>query len=144
MVIFLYFIHLLWIKLGRVEVDASESKKSQVFTSQSIHAPTFIYEPKYWAVTELTSEIVNPRDWKAFLLQGCWTLLTGWEVQPSGLGSEWSHCSSGSRGANWREMSPGRQPGEVFQACPTGRRPWWRPRTHWRDHISHLTGSFHG
>ncbi|KAI3376897.1 hypothetical protein L3Q82_000012 [Scortum barcoo] len=28
---------------------------------------------------------------------------------------------------------------EVFQACPTGRRrPWGRPRTRWRDHVSRL------
>ncbi|KAI3373216.1 hypothetical protein L3Q82_006378 [Scortum barcoo] len=30
-------------------------------------------------------------------------------------------------------------PREVFQACPTGRRPWGRPRTHcWRDYVSRL------
>nr|XP_023656259.1 uncharacterized protein LOC111837982 [Paramormyrops kingsleyae] len=28
-------------------------------------------------------------------------------------------------------MPPGRLPGEVFQACPTRRRPQGRPRTHW-------------
>ncbi|KAI3354167.1 hypothetical protein L3Q82_018703, partial [Scortum barcoo] len=29
-------------------------------------------------------------------------------------------------------MPPGRLPREVFQACPTGRRPRGRPRTRWR------------
>lgn len=28
--------------------------------------------------------------------------------------------------------------GEVFWACPTGRRPWDRPRTRWRGYISWL------
>ncbi|KAI3369677.1 hypothetical protein L3Q82_024519, partial [Scortum barcoo] len=35
-------------------------------------------------------------------------------------------------------MPPGRLPREVFQACPTGRRPRGRPRTHWRDFVSQL------
>ena len=35
-------------------------------------------------------------------------------------------------------MPPGRLPGEVFWACPTGRRPRGRPRTRWRDYISRL------
>ena len=35
-------------------------------------------------------------------------------------------------------MSPGRLPGEVFQARPTGRRPRGRPRTCWRDDFSRL------
>ena len=35
-------------------------------------------------------------------------------------------------------MPPGRLPGEVFRARPTGRRPWGRPRTRWRDYVSQL------
>ncbi|KAI3372636.1 hypothetical protein L3Q82_023109 [Scortum barcoo] len=35
-------------------------------------------------------------------------------------------------------MPPGRLPREVFQACPTGRRPRGRPRTRWRDYVSQL------
>ena len=35
-------------------------------------------------------------------------------------------------------MPPGRLPGEVFSACPTGRRPPGRPRTRWRDYVSWL------
>jgi len=35
-------------------------------------------------------------------------------------------------------MPPGRLPGEVFLARPTGRRPWRRPRTRWRDYVSQL------
>uniref|UniRef100_A0A3P9B3B7 Ubiquitin-like domain-containing protein n=1 Tax=Maylandia zebra TaxID=106582 RepID=A0A3P9B3B7_9CICH len=31
-------------------------------------------------------------------------------------------------------MPPGL--GEVFRACPTGRNPRGRPRTHWRDYIT--------
>ncbi|KAI3355014.1 hypothetical protein L3Q82_004559 [Scortum barcoo] len=33
-------------------------------------------------------------------------------------------------------MPPGRLPREVFQACPTGRRPRGRPRTRWRNYVS--------
>ncbi|KAK0152856.1 hypothetical protein N1851_005478 [Merluccius polli] len=35
-------------------------------------------------------------------------------------------------------MPPGRLPGEVFRARPTGRRPQGRPRTRWRDYVSRL------
>jgi len=35
-------------------------------------------------------------------------------------------------------MPPGRIPLEVFRAHPTGRKPRGRPRTRWRDYISHL------
>ncbi|XP_070410091.1 uncharacterized protein [Nothobranchius furzeri] len=35
-------------------------------------------------------------------------------------------------------MPPGRLPGEVFRAHPTGRRPKGRPRTRWRNYASHL------
>ncbi|TWW59137.1 hypothetical protein D4764_06G0006670 [Takifugu flavidus] len=35
-------------------------------------------------------------------------------------------------------MPPGRLPGEVSRACPSGRRPPGRPRTHWRDYVSRL------
>ncbi len=33
---------------------------------------------------------------------------------------------------------PGCLPLEVSGGCPTGRRPRGRPRTRWRDYISHL------
>ncbi|TWW73380.1 hypothetical protein D4764_15G0007740 [Takifugu flavidus] len=35
-------------------------------------------------------------------------------------------------------MPPGRLPGEVFRACPSGRRPPGKPRTRWRDYVSRL------
>uniref|UniRef100_A0A3B5KJ05 Transposase Tc1-like domain-containing protein n=1 Tax=Xiphophorus couchianus TaxID=32473 RepID=A0A3B5KJ05_9TELE len=35
-------------------------------------------------------------------------------------------------------MPPGRLPGEVFQARPTGRRPRGRPKTRWRDYVSRI------
>ncbi|TWW73562.1 hypothetical protein D4764_15G0009560 [Takifugu flavidus] len=35
-------------------------------------------------------------------------------------------------------MPPGRLPGEVFRACPSGRRPPGRPRTRWKDYVSRL------
>ncbi|TWW64601.1 hypothetical protein D4764_22G0002480 [Takifugu flavidus] len=35
-------------------------------------------------------------------------------------------------------MPPGRLPGEVFRACPSGRRPPGRPRTRWRNYVSRL------
>jgi len=36
-------------------------------------------------------------------------------------------------------MPPGRLPGEVFRARPTGRRPRGRPRTRWRDYVGDPT-----
>ncbi|KAK3524499.1 hypothetical protein QTP70_029268 [Hemibagrus guttatus] len=41
-------------------------------------------------------------------------------------------------------MPPGCLPGEVFRACPTGKRPRGRPRTRWRDYVSRLNGSVWG
>ncbi|TWW54862.1 hypothetical protein D4764_0100880 [Takifugu flavidus] len=38
-------------------------------------------------------------------------------------------------------MPPGRLPGEVFRACPSGRRPPGRPRTRWRDYVSRLAAA---
>ncbi|KAK3556350.1 hypothetical protein QTP70_007085 [Hemibagrus guttatus] len=35
-------------------------------------------------------------------------------------------------------MPPGHLPGEVFRACPTGKRPRGRPRTRWRDYVFRL------
>ncbi|TWW76516.1 hypothetical protein D4764_13G0011780 [Takifugu flavidus] len=35
-------------------------------------------------------------------------------------------------------MPPGRLPGEVFRACPSGKRPPGRPKTRWRDYVSRL------
>ncbi|TWW63643.1 hypothetical protein D4764_03G0006510 [Takifugu flavidus] len=35
-------------------------------------------------------------------------------------------------------MPPGHLPGEVFRACPSGRRPPGRTRTRWRDYVSRL------
>ncbi|TWW63998.1 hypothetical protein D4764_03G0010060 [Takifugu flavidus] len=35
-------------------------------------------------------------------------------------------------------MPPGRLPGAVFRACPSGRRPPGRPRKRWRDYVSRL------
>ncbi|TWW79900.1 hypothetical protein D4764_10G0009300 [Takifugu flavidus] len=35
-------------------------------------------------------------------------------------------------------MPPGCLPGEVFRACPSGRRPPGSPRTRWRDYVSRL------
>lgn len=40
--------------------------------------------------------------------------------------------------------SPGHLPREVFQACPTGRRPRGRPRTCWRDYVSWLVSEHFG
>ncbi|TWW73182.1 hypothetical protein D4764_15G0005760 [Takifugu flavidus] len=48
------------------------------------------------------------------------------------------------RGVSWGQLGhlarmPSRRlPLEVFRTCPTGRRPRGRPRTKWRDYISHL------
>ena len=40
---------------------------------------------------------------------------------------------------NLVRMPPGRLPGEVFQACPSGRKLWGRPRARWRAYISPAT-----
>ncbi|KAI3362067.1 hypothetical protein L3Q82_012215 [Scortum barcoo] len=77
------------------------------------HAPTLTYGHELWVMTERTR---SPRIQAAEMS----FLHAGWLGDPLEIG----HL--------------GRLPREVFQACPTGRRPRGRPRTRWRDYVSRL------
>ncbi|KAI3358475.1 hypothetical protein L3Q82_014705, partial [Scortum barcoo] len=58
------------------------------------------------------------------------SLWVGSEILPSGGGVQVSR--------DLVRMLPVHLPLEVFQVHPTGKRPWGRPKTRWRDYKSHL------
>ena len=69
-----------------------------------------------------------------------WVSSTGWWGAPLEIG--WRALSPERSQLRWlghlSRMPPGHLPLEVFLACPTGGRPWGRPRTHWSDYVTRL------
>ncbi len=59
----------------------------------------------------------------------------------------WSHSRRGPR-SPYSDLSRAFglelecMPLEIFWACPTGRKPWGRPRTHWRDYFNLFGNTF--
>ncbi|KAK3553138.1 hypothetical protein QTP86_031724 [Hemibagrus guttatus] len=95
-----------------VVVKKELSRKAKLSIYQSIYVPTLTYGHELWVMTERELG-----------------------VEPLLL-----HIERGQ--LRWLghlfRMPPGRLPGEVFRACPTGKRPRGRPRTRWRDYVSWL------
>ncbi|KAK3575378.1 hypothetical protein QTP86_025782 [Hemibagrus guttatus] len=96
-----------------VVVKKELSQKAKLSIYQSIYVSTLTCGHELWVMTEREELGVEP------------LLLHIERVQLWWLGHLF-----------W--MPPGRLPGEVFQACPTGNRPRERPRTCWRDYVSQL------
>ncbi|KAK3574089.1 hypothetical protein QTP86_002857 [Hemibagrus guttatus] len=93
-----------------VVVKKELSRKAKLSIYQSIYAPTLTYGHELWVMTEREELGVEP------------LLLHIERGQLRWLGHLF-------------RMPPGRLPGEVFRACPTGKRPRGRPRTRWRDYV---------
>ncbi|KAI3366038.1 hypothetical protein L3Q82_009865 [Scortum barcoo] len=120
------------------------SRKAKLSIYRSIYAPTITYGHELWVMTERTRSRIQAAE-MSFLrrVAGCSlrdrvrSSVTREElgVEPLLLHIERSQL-------RWLghlfRMPPGRLPREVFQACPTGRRPRERPRTRWRDYVSRL------
>ena len=71
-------------------------------------------------------------------LQLTWALM--WPISPQMLLLQCTWLPKRISDFNSLMVRPLRYfPGEVFQACPARKRPWGRPKTYWRDHISLLT-----
>ena len=107
------------------------------------YVPTLTYRHELWVVTERTRSRIQAAE-MGFLSKVSGLSLVrvrssvireGLEVEPLLLRIERSQM-------RWLghlvRMPPGRLPGEVFRARPTGRRPRGRPRTRWRDYVSRL------
>uniref|UniRef100_A0A669BJZ3 Reverse transcriptase domain-containing protein n=1 Tax=Oreochromis niloticus TaxID=8128 RepID=A0A669BJZ3_ORENI len=127
-----------------VVVKRELSVKAKLSIYRSIYVPTLTYGHELWVVTERTRSRIQAAE-MSFLRRVAGLSLRdrvrslaireGLRVEPLLLHIERSQL-------RWfghlTRMPPGRLLGEVFRACPTGRRPRGRPRTRWRDYISRL------
>ncbi|KAK3557566.1 hypothetical protein QTP70_030495, partial [Hemibagrus guttatus] len=127
-----------------VVVKKELSRNVKLLIYQSIYVPTLTYGHELWVMIERVRSWIQAAE-MSFLRRvvGCSlrdkvrSSVTRKElgVQPLLL-----HIERGQ--LRWLghlfRMPPGRLPGEVFRACPTGRRPRRRPRTRWRDYVSRL------
>ncbi|GAA6106566.1 receptor-type tyrosine-protein phosphatase F-like, partial [Tachysurus ichikawai] len=127
-----------------VVVKKELSRKAKLSIYQSIYVPTLTYGHELWVMTERTRSRIQAAE-MSFLRRVAGRSLRDrvrssvtreeLRVEPLLLHIERSQL-------RWLghlfRMPPGRLPGEVFRACPTGRRPRGRPRTRWRDYVSRL------
>ncbi|KAK3506410.1 hypothetical protein QTP70_009330 [Hemibagrus guttatus] len=120
------------------------SRKAKLSIYQSIYVPTLTYVHELWVMTERVRSQIQAAE-MSFLRRVSGRSLRDRvrsSVTREELGVEplLLHIERGQ--LRWLRhlfrMPPGRLPGEVFRACPTGTRPQGRPRTRWRDHVSRL------
>ncbi|KAK3520218.1 hypothetical protein QTP70_019360 [Hemibagrus guttatus] len=127
-----------------VVVKKELSRKAKLSIYQSIYAPTLTYGHELWVMTERVGSQIQAAE-MSFLhrVAGCSlrdrvrSFVTREEL---GVELLLLHIERGQ--LRWLghlfRMPPGRLPGEVFRACPTGKRPRGRPRTRWRDYVFRL------
>ena len=127
-----------------VVVKRELSRKAKLSIYRSIYAPTLTYGHELWVMTERMRSRIQAAE-MSFLRRVAGLSLRDrvrssdirerLRVEPLLLRVERSQL-------RWFghlvRMPPGRLPGEVFRARPSGRRPRGRPRTRWRDYISRL------
>ncbi|KAK3542716.1 hypothetical protein QTP70_000099 [Hemibagrus guttatus] len=127
-----------------VVVKKELSRKAKLSIYQSIYVPTLTYGHELWVMTERVRSRIQTAE-MSFLRRVVGRSLRDrvkssvtWKelgVEPLLLHNERGQL-------RWLghlfRMPPGRLPGEVFWACPTGKRPQGRPRTRWRDYVSRL------
>ncbi|KAK3535381.1 hypothetical protein QTP70_011277 [Hemibagrus guttatus] len=120
------------------------SQKAKLSIYQSIYAPTLTYGHELWVMTERVRSRIQAAE-MSFLRRVAGSSLRDRvrsSVTREELGVEplLLHIERGQ--LRWLghlfRMPPGRLPGEVFRACPTGKRPRGRPRTRWRDYVFRL------
>ncbi|KAK3566589.1 hypothetical protein QTP86_001091 [Hemibagrus guttatus] len=127
-----------------VVVKQELSRKAKLSIYQSIYAPTLTYGHELWVMTERVRSRIQAVK-MSFLCRVAGRSLRDRvrsSVTREELGVEplLLHIERGQ--LRWLRhlfrMPPGRLPGEVFRACPTGKRPRGRPRTRWRDYVFRL------
>ncbi|KAK3537481.1 hypothetical protein QTP70_012107 [Hemibagrus guttatus] len=127
-----------------VVVKKELSRKAKLSIYQSIYVPTLTYGHELWVMTERVRSWIQAAE-MSFLRRVAGHSLRDRvrsSVTREELGVEplLLHIERGQ--LRWLghlfRMPPGRLPGEVFRACPTGKRPRGRPRTRWRDYVFQL------
>ncbi|KAK0155020.1 Craniofacial development protein 2 [Merluccius polli] len=129
---------------GSVVVKRELSRKAKLSIYQSIYVPALTYGHELWVMTERTRSRVQAAE-MSFLRRVAGLSLRD-RVRSSvireELGVDPLLLRVERSQMRWLghlvRMPPGRLPGEVFRARPTGRRPRGRPRTRWRDYVSRL------
>ena len=127
-----------------VVVKRELSQKAKLSIYQLIFVPTLTYGHELWVVTERTKLRVQAAE-MSFLRRVAELSLRD-RVRSSVIRRELGvdpllirvERSQMRWFGHLIRMPPGRLPGEVFRARPTGRRPQGRPRTRWRDYVSRL------
>ncbi|TWW55955.1 hypothetical protein D4764_09G0010050 [Takifugu flavidus] len=127
-----------------VVVKRELSQKAKLSIYRSIFVPTLTYGHELWVMTERTRSRVQAAE-MSFLHRVAGLSLRD-RVRSSAireeLGAESLLLRVERSQMRWLghlvRMPPGRLPGEVCRACPSGRRPPGRPRTRWRDYVSRL------
>ncbi len=127
-----------------VVVKKELSCKAKLSIYRSIYVPTLTYGHELWVMTERTRSRIQAAE-MSFLRRVAGRSLRD-RVRSSVTREELRveplllHIERGQ--LRWLghlfRMPPGRLPGKVFQACPTGRRSRGRPRTRWRYYVSRL------
>ncbi|KAK3556338.1 hypothetical protein QTP70_007102 [Hemibagrus guttatus] len=127
-----------------VVVKKELSRKAKLSIYQSIYVPTLTYGHELWVMTKRVRSRIQVAE-MSFLRRVAGRSLRDRvrsSVTREGLGVEplLLHIKRGQ--LRWLghllQIPPGRLPGEVFRACPTGKRPRGRPRTRWRDYVFQL------
>ncbi|KAK3523202.1 hypothetical protein QTP86_021761 [Hemibagrus guttatus] len=127
-----------------VVVKKELSRKAKLSIYQSIYVPTLTYGHALWVMTERVRSRIQVavmsflrRVVGLSLIDRVRSSVTREEL---GVETLLLHIERGQ--LRWLghlfRMPPRRLPGDVFRACPTGRRPRGRPRTRWRDSVSRL------
>ncbi|KAK3549306.1 hypothetical protein QTP70_034533, partial [Hemibagrus guttatus] len=127
-----------------VVVKKELSRKAKLLIYQSIYVPTLTYGHELWVMTERVRSRIQVAE-MSFLRRVVGCSLRD-RVRSSATREELGveplllHIERGQ--LRWLRhlfrMPPGHLPGEVFRACPTGKRPRGRPRTRWRDYVFRL------
>ncbi|KAI3353763.1 hypothetical protein L3Q82_004842 [Scortum barcoo] len=127
-----------------VVVKKELSRKAKLSIYRSIYVPTLTYGHELWVMTERTRSRIQAAE-MSFLRRVAGRSLRDRvrsSVTREELGVEPLLLRIERSQLRWLghlfRMPPGRLPREVFQACPTGRRPRGRPRTRWRNYVSRL------
>ncbi|KAK3564905.1 hypothetical protein QTP86_030846, partial [Hemibagrus guttatus] len=124
-----------------VVVKKELSWKAKLSIYQSIYVPTLTYGHELWVMTKRVRSRIQAAK-MSFLRRVAGRSLRDRvrsSVTREELGVEplLLHIERGQ--LRWLghlfRMPPGRLPGEVFRACPIGKRPRGRPRTRWRDYV---------
>ncbi|KAK3560032.1 hypothetical protein QTP86_033830, partial [Hemibagrus guttatus] len=127
-----------------VVVKKELSQKAKLSIYQSIYVPNLTYGHELWVMTKRVRSLIQAAK-MSFLhrVAGCSLrdrVRSSVTQEELGVKPLLLHIERGQ--LRWLghlfQMPPGRLPGEVFRACPIGKRPRGRPRTCWRDYVSQL------